>query len=52
MSSDPQRRIERRRAIIATLRSAAERSERLAREYRESADRLERSTDELERPDR
>ena len=48
MSGDPQRRIERRRAIIATLRAAAERSDALAREYRERADSLEQSTNQLE----
>jgi hypothetical protein len=48
VTPDPVRRIERRRSMIATLRSAADTSERTAAEMRERADRLERETDELE----
>lgn len=48
MSPDPVRRIANRRRIIATLRQCADTSERTAAELRERADRLEKSTDELE----
>lgn len=48
MTPDPVRRIENRRRIIATLRMAAETSERTAAEFREKADRMEASTDALE----
>lgn len=48
MTPDPVRRIENRRRIIATLRMAAETSERTAREFREKADRMEASTNALE----
>lgn len=48
MTADPVERIANRRRIIATLRMAAETSERTAREFRERADQLEKSTDELE----
>ena len=49
MTADPVRRIANRRKIIATLRMAAESSEATARELREKADRMEESTDRLER---
>lgn len=49
MTADPVRRIANRRRIIATLRQAAVRCDALAREYRERADRLEASTDQLEK---
>lgn len=42
------RRIARRRAMIASLRQAADTSERTAAEMRERADRLEAQTDALE----
>jgi hypothetical protein len=48
MTGDPVRRIANRRAIIATLRSAADTAEATALEMREKADRLEASTDALE----
>ena len=48
MTPDPVRRIANRRRIIASLREAAESSERTAAELREKADRMEASTDALE----
>lgn len=48
MTPDPVRRIANRRAMIATLRTAADTAERTAAEMRERADRLEADTDRLE----
>jgi hypothetical protein len=48
MTPDPARRIANRRRIIASLRATADAAETTARELREKADAMERSTDELE----
>jgi hypothetical protein len=48
VTPDPVRRIKNRRRIIASLRDAAAAAEEEARDLRERADRMERSTDELE----
>lgn len=47
-ADDPGLRIAKRRRHVATLRAAADRSERLAAEFRENADRIEASIDALE----
>lgn len=47
MTPDPARRIANRRAIIASLRSAADTAEATAKELRERADRMEANTDAL-----
>ncbi len=49
VSGDPVRRIENRRRIISTLRDEARRLEQEARDLRARADRMEASTDALER---
>ena len=49
MTPDPVRRIANRRRIIASLRQTADTAEATARELREKADRMETSTDALER---
>jgi hypothetical protein len=49
MSADHERRIGRRRQIVADLRAEAEALEGDAAAMRARADRLEASTDELER---